>query len=271
MKKYWTVAAMNWQESLVYRLNAFIWVLYAVLPALTLMLVWRAKYAANGGELSPGGLTLPQMMTYYLFITAFSVVITPHPEWDMAMQIRDGKITSFIVRPIGYYGYRFFQETAYQVLKSIMLLPALGVMLWIFHDDLRWPPFEASRFALFLLSALLAYGLLTQIKFLLGISAFWISEPAGFLELWHTLINVLGGRLLPMSELAKPFPWLVSISNILPFASLYSFPTRIFLGSAEPQEIAQGFAIQIAWLIALSILVRVVWRRGLLAYKGYGG
>ncbi len=164
MKKYWTVAAMNWQESLTYRFNAFIWVLYAVLPSLTLMLVWRAKYASSGGAPSPGGLTLPQMMTYYFFITALSVVITPHPEWDIAMQIRDGKITSFIVRPIGFYGYRLFQETAYQVLKSLMLLPALGVMLWIFHDDLRWPPFDASRFGLFLLSTLLAYGLLTQIK-----------------------------------------------------------------------------------------------------------
>ena len=227
MKKYWTVAAMNWQESLTYRFNAFIWVLYAVLPSLTLMLVWRAKYAASGGAPSPGGLTLPQMMTYYFFITALSVVITPHPEWDIAMQIRDGKITSFIVRPIGFYGYRLFQETAYQVLKSLMLLPALGVMLWIFHRDLRWPPFEASRFALFLLSALLAYGLLTQIKFLLGLSAFWISEPGGFLELWHTLISVLGGRLLPIGELAQA----ISVARVC--VECFALHVAVFVSDAD--------------------------------------
>ena len=271
MKKYWTVAAMGWQDSLVYRFNALIWVLYAVLPAITLMLVWRAKYATSATALSPGGLTLTQMTTYYLCVTALSVMITPHPEWEMASQIRDGKITGFIVRPIGYFGYRLSQETSYQVVKSAMMLPALGLMILIFHADLRLPPFDAARGGLFFLASLLAYALLTQMKFLLGLSAFWISEPGGFLELWNVLTSVLGGRLLPITELAKPFPWIASVSGILPFASLYSFPTRIFLGLAAPQEIAQGFAIQIVWLAALSLLVRVAWRRGLLAYEGYGG
>lgn len=267
MKKYWTVALLGWQDSLVYRFNACIWVLYSVLPAITLMLVWRAAYA-SGSSLSQGGLTLSQMMTYYICVTALSTVITPHPEWDTAVQIRDGKLTAFIVRPIGYFGYRLAQETSYQTIKSAMMLPSLALMIWIFHQDLKFPPFDAARWGLFLLSALLSYALLTQIKFMLGLSAFWIVEPGGFLELWHTLLAVLGGRLLPLGELPA---WVQSVAHYTPFASLYSFPTAIFLGTLPPDQLIPGFLTQILWIAVLSWAVRAVWQRGLLAYEAYGG
>lgn len=266
---------MGWQDSLVYRSNAFIWALYAALPALTLMLVWRAAYASNAtasaagmSATSGGGLTLSQMMTYYICVTAFSIVITPHPEWDIAMQIRDGKITGFLVRPIGYFGYRLAQETSYQIIKSLMMLPSVGVMIWIFHENLKFPAFDMARWSLFLLSALFAYTLLTQIKFLLGISAFWIAEPAGFLELWHTLLAVLGGRLLPLGELPE---WVQTIALYTPFASLYTFPIGLFLNTMPPERVLPGFLTQMLWIVVLSWAVRATWQRGVLAYEAYGG
>jgi ABC-2 type transport system permease protein len=267
MKKYWTVAQMGWQDALVYRANAFIWVLYAALPAITLMLVWRAAYA-SGTNTSRSGLNLSEMMSYYVCVTALSIVITPHPEWETAMQIRDGKLTAFIVRPIGYYGHRVAQETSYQMLKSLMMLPSLGLMLWIFHEDLKFPALDVGRWSLFILAALLSYILLTQIKFLLGISAFWIVEPAGFLELWHTLLAVLGGRLLPLGELP---PWVQAVATYTPFASLYTFPVGLFMGTIEAGNILPGFAMQLLWIALLTVGVRFLWQRGLLAYEAYGG
>ncbi len=190
-------------------------------------------------DTSRGGLTLSQMMTYYVCVTALSIVITPHPEWETAMQIRDGKLTAFVVRPIGYFGYRLAQETSYQIMKSLMMLPSLAVIIWIFHEDLQFPAFDAARWSLFLFSALLAYALLTQIKFLLGISAFWIAEPGGFLELWHTLLAVLGGRLLPLGELPN---WVQNIALYTPFSSLYSFPVGIFLGTLPAEQPTTRFS-----------------------------
>ena len=78
-------------------------------------------------------------------------------------------------------------------------------------------------------------------------------------------------QLLPIGELQARFSWFTILSTTLPFASLYSFPVRIFLGSAQAQEITHGFMVQICWLVVLSALVRVAWRRGLVAYEAYGG
>ncbi|MDF2439899.1 MAG: viologen exporter family transport system permease protein, partial [Abditibacteriota bacterium] len=215
-----------------------------------------------------GGLSLPQMITYYLLVTALSVAITPHPEWDIAQWIRDGKITQFIVRPINYFAYRLAWETSYQLVKTAMFLPALALIVWFFRAYIEVPALDAMRLLCFFCATLLAYLMLSHIKFMLGISAFWIAEVNGFLEIWNLLTSVFSGRLLPLSLLPS---WLQSIGAILPFSLLYDFPIQILLGNAPPEVLWWGFLRQMAWLVALSIGVRLMWQRGLLAYEAYGG
>lgn len=267
MKKYWTVALTGWQDSLVYRFNAFIWVLYALLPSVTVMLVWLAAYQTHPGQ-PIGGYDLSGMMTYYFYVTLLSIVITPHPEWEIAQQIRDGKITQFIVRPIGFYGYRLAQESAYQIVKSLMMLPAAALMLLLFRHYLRTPALSTAESACFILACSLAYLLLSQLKFLLGISAFWVTEPGGFLEIWNVLMGVFAGRMLPLTLLPM---WLRTIGDALPFSVLYAFPMSILQGTATMADLRLGFLRQLIWLVILSALVRLAWQRGLLAYEAYGG
>lgn len=266
MRIYWKVALLGWQDSLVYRLNALVWVLYAVVPSLTFMWVWLARYEAQP-NVRIGGFDLGEMLTYYLLVTALSVAITPHPEWEIATAIRDGKITPFLLRPVGYFGYRLAWESSYQIVKTAMMLPAFALLWWFFRAHIALPPFEIGRFTLFLLSALGAYFLLSQIKFLLGISAFWILEPAGLMEIYNVLSGLFAGRLLPLQLLPLWAQWL---GNALPFSILYSFPMQILLNRAAPDEIVWGFARQLMWLGVLSLAVRLMWRRGLLAYEAVG-
>ena len=267
-KLYWKVALLGWQDSLVYRFNALVWVLYAVVPSLTLMLVWLAAYAGTAATSSIGGYDLSEMLTYYLFVTALSVAVTPHPEWDIASTIRDGKLTPFLLRPVGYFGYRFSWESAYQIVKTVMMLPALALLWWLFRAYIALPDLNFARLVLFILSALGAYVVLSQLKFLLGISAFWIVEPGGFMEIWNVLNGLFAGRLLPLSLLPVWAQWL---ANILPFSILYAFPMSILLNRATPADLWSGFARQIAWIIVLSLAVRWTWNRGLLAYESVGG
>jgi ABC-2 type transport system permease protein len=267
MKKYLTVIALGWQDSLAYRFNALVWILYSVLPSLTLMLVWIAAYRGSGDK-TVGGFDLSQMMTYYLFVTALAVVITPNMEWEMAQLIRDGKITPFIVRPMGFFGYKLAQETSYQIMKSAMFFPAFGILLYAFHDYVQLPPFDWARVALFFVSCLFAYALLTQFKFLLGISAFWLAEVGGLIEIGNVLNGVFGGRMLPLEVLP---PWLRAVNDFLPFASFYSFPMQIFMARISPAEVLAGFLRQLIWIMVFAFAVRLAWRRGLLAYEAYGG
>lgn len=266
-KLYWKVALLGWQDSLVYRFNALVWILYSVVPSLTLMLVWLAAYA-DAGDASIGGYNLSEMLTYYLFVTALSVAITPHPEWDIASTIRDGKLTPFLLRPVGYFGYRFAWESAYQIVKTVMMLPAVALLWWLFRDYIALPDLTFTRGALFVVSALGAYIVLSQLKFLLGISAFWIVEPGGLMEIWNVLNGLFAGRLLPLALLPV---WALGIANALPFSILYAFPMEILLGRATLESLLWGFARQFVWIGVLALVVRWSWNRGLLAYESVGG
>ncbi len=266
LKTYWKVALLGWQDSLVYRFNVLVWVLYAVVPALTLMLVWIAAYEGQPAA-RIGGLNLGEMLTYYLLVTALSVSITPNAEWDIASSIRDGKLTSFLLRPVSYFGYRMAWETSYQVVKTAMMLPAFGLIWWFFRAYISIPPLDWVRLGLFLLSCAGAYVVLTQLKFLLGISAFWLLEPGGLMEIWNVLSGLFAGRLLPLQLLPA---WAQAAGNALPFSILYAFPLQILLGKASGDEIIWGFARQIVWIGVLTWAVKLAWRRGLLAYEAVG-
>ena len=261
------MVSLGWQDSLVYRFNSLVWVAYAVVPSFALMLVWLAAYG-DAGRSNIGGYDLSQMLTYYLVVTALSVAITPNPEWDIATTIRDGKITPFLLRPIGYFGYRVSWETSYQVVKTAMAAPAFLALGWFFRAYIHIPPPDAGRLACFLLACLGAYGLLSQLKFLLGISAFWVAEAGGLIEIWNVLCGLFAGRLLPLALLPA---WAQSLGTLLPFSLLYAFPVSILMGRATPATLLAGFGGQLMWLLVLGALVRFGWQRGLRAYEAYGG
>ena len=265
---YWKVAVLGWQDSLVYRFNSLIWILYSLLPSLTLMLVWLAAYGSKAAGSRFGGLDLGAMMTYYLFVTALSVMITPNPEWDIAQTIRDGKLTPFLLRPVGYFGYRFAWESSYQVVKTAMMLPAFALLWWGFREYISVPPMGLVRGLGLFVSCALAYVMLSQMKFMLGLSAFWIQEPGGLLEIWNLLSGFLAGRLLPLALLPS---WSRTVADVLPFGVLYGFPMDILLGRIGNEAIAFGLLRQVLWIAVLGACVRLMWARGLRQYESVGG
>jgi ABC-2 type transport system permease protein len=107
-----------------------------------------------------------------------------------------------------------------------------------------------------------------QLKFLLGITAFWLAEIGGLMEISHMFLGLFGGQLLPLSLLPG---WLQNVAGVLPFSVLYAFPMEVLLGQATAQTLLWGFVRQIVWIAVFTIAVRHVWRRGLVAYEGYGG
>ncbi len=267
MKTYWKVAVLGWQDSLVYRFNSLVWILYAVLPSLTLMLVWLAAYEGRP-QSDIGGFNLPSMMTYYLFVTALSVAITPNAEWDIATTIRDGKLTPFLLRPVGYFGYRFAWESSYQIVKTAMMLPAFALLWWAFRAYIRVPALDLGRGLAFGVACLFAYVILSQLKFMLGLSAFWLQEPGGLIEIWGVLMGLFAGRLLPLALLPA---WAKTVGDVLPFSLLYGFPMDILMNRLSGEALAFGLVRQLVWMGVLGLLVRLMWARGLRQYEAVGG
>ncbi|MEX0698898.1 MAG: ABC-2 family transporter protein, partial [Acidimicrobiia bacterium] len=60
-------------------------------------------------------------------------------------------------------------------------------------------------------------------------------------------------------------------AQMLPFRSSMGFPLEIMLNRLSGGEIALGFAVASAWIVAFGLLYRLGWRIGLRRYQAVGG
>jgi ABC-2 type transport system permease protein len=61
------------------------------------------------------------------------------------------------------------------------------------------------------------------------------------------------------------------VVDLLPFKYLAYFPAAVFLEKLTPAQMYQGLAIEFSWVVALVLLSRVAWSRGVAHYSGFGG
>lgn len=264
-RKYVAIAIIDWQSELAYRANSLIWIAWSIFPSAVMMLVWLAAY---GDRQKVGRYSLSEMITYYLLVTTLSISITPNHEWETAAAIREGQVTPYLVRPIDYFWFRAMTETAYQVMKTMMALPGLALMAWLFRDYIRLPHLSVAAWLGLIAACGLCYGMLMCIKSALAYLAFWFGEIGGVLEAWNIIMMIFAGRLIPLDLLPK---WLQGVGAVLPFKWLYPFTLGIAQGHVSDWHLLPGLAMQAMWLIVLFGLMRLFWSRGLRAYEGYGG
>src|SRR2546428_11857116 len=99
MKKYWHVINIGIQDTLVYRVNFLFRAVFALIPLMAVLFLWRAIYAGkeSGGEVA--GYTLAQMTSYYLLVTIVDALTAVNEDdWQNAAHNKDGQIKQFLLK-----------------------------------------------------------------------------------------------------------------------------------------------------------------------------
>jgi ABC-2 type transport system permease protein len=60
------------------------------------------------------------------------------------------------------------------------------------------------------------------------------------------------------------------VATVLPFRWGMSFPVEVLQGRLSPQEVVQGMAIQVAWVVAAFVIARYAWAAGVRQYTAVG-
>src|SRR4051812_3660418 len=106
VKKYLIVFNLGLQNTFVYRWNYFLRAVFALIPLAGTVFLWRAVFKEPGGGMH--GYTYGSMIYYYLLTIVVSNLVTPtEDEWQIASDIREGQINSFLTKPLNYLAYRF--------------------------------------------------------------------------------------------------------------------------------------------------------------------
>src|SRR5438270_10570530 len=139
LAKYGSVFNIGLQNTFVYRWNYFLRALFGLIPLAGTVFLWRAIFREPGGK-DFGGYDYGSMIYYYLLTILVSNLVTPtEDDWQIAADIREGQINSFLTKPLSYLGYRFCLFLSGRVVYSIVTLPAIALIFVYFRSFIVLP------------------------------------------------------------------------------------------------------------------------------------
>lgn len=264
--KYIRCFNMGFQSTLEYRANFFWSIISTAFPIIIQFFLWTAIYNSSGKSMLYG-YTYQQMIVYTILAQIITKFLATGIEYEISSDIKGGGLSKFIVQPINYFTFRllrFLGAKSMQMLITVGMLLGVLVILNLNLDA----NIEIIRMFLFLLSLVIALTLNFIIFFCLSTFAFWLSDAWGIFFGGNFLITIMSGGIFPLDVFNKK---ILKILDLLPFKYAIYYPINILNGKVPDNQIFTGMLMQLIWIVFLSILLKLLWERGMKKYVAVGG
>lgn len=266
LAKYWKIFDIGLQNTFVYRWNFLLRAVFGIVPLIGTVFLWQAIFRPGQGPIS--GYDFSSMIFYFMLTVFLDNLITPtEDEWQIAAEIRDGKISAYLTKPLNYLGYRIGLYLSYRLLYISVVLAPIVVLGWIFREHLRFPD-EAVTWLAFGASTVMAAFLQFFIAYSLAMIAFWVLEISTIVFILYSFEYFLSGHVFPLDIMPG---WLQGFIHWSPFTYELFFPAQIYMERVKGAALVEGLAIQAGWLLVSWICARILWARGVRKYQAFGG
>jgi ABC-2 type transport system permease protein len=171
-----------------------------------------------------------------------------------------------LLRPIHPFIAYAVTHAAALPFRSLIALPVCVVLL--ISSGASALTTEPLQLVLLLPSLILAWLIQFGVLFSLGCAAFWITQPWGLVNFYFGVWSLLSGYLLPLDLL----PDLITrIAKWLPFYAMLGAPVELILGHLSASQVAEIFARQGIWAVAVVVISLTLWRAGVRRFEAVGG
>lgn len=266
MQKYKASFLMGLQRSLEYRFEFFVGILSTLFPILIQVFLWSAIYGGTGQD-TMYGYDFAQMLAYVAIAGAVGKFVVTGVEEMVNSDIHTGGLSVYIVKPVKYIPFRFFQAMGQKFASTVTMLifTAVSVAALVLTVG-----FEIRLYAvcLFIPALLLAMLVNFFIFFIVSISAFWLTEVGRFFHALQISVMVASGGVFPITVFGSTY---AAVSRFLPFQYTSYFPISVMTGALTIAEVLGGMCVQLVWILVLMVLSDVFWRAGLKRYVAVGG
>src|SRR5438270_319284 len=266
LARYGTVFTLGLQNTFVYRWNYFLRAAFGLIPLAGTVFLWRAIFNEHGAGMR--GYDYGSMIYYYLLMILVSNLVTPtEDEWQIASDIREGQINSFLTKPLSYLAYRFSIFLSGRLVYTVVTILPIALIFVYFRDYITWPN-DPLAWLCAIASLVMAAMIQFFITYSIAMMAFWILEISTIVFIVYSFEYFLGGQMFPVDIMP---PALQAMLKWLPFYYELFCPIAIFLQRLQGARMLEALAIQTGWLVATWGIARLMWRRGLGHYQAVGG
>lgn len=246
------VAAARTRVVFTHRANALCVAAAALVQIALVNAVWRAAYASAP---TPPSRPLDSLLLYvtiaglHAWLTSESVVMY------MQVRVAQGTFVFDLLRPVGYLPQMAAQQAGFMGAALVLLLPALPLAFLL--GTLRPPP-DAAAAILYGASLLLGLTVHTLLALLIGLSGFWTIQMDSANLLYRVISQFLAGSFAPLSMFPDA---LRTVAGLLPFQAITYLPVEVYTGGVTGSARTRALGLQLLWVLLLSAVVLLVWRR----------
>ncbi len=269
MIKYLSILRINWIHALEYRANALIG-LFAILSGLFIEYqIWSLIFDSNNSEIIMAGsskaLTFQELI---VFIFLSIIVGQLKSSWvtssQMILEIRQGLINKYLIRPISYFWYHFMMFVGVNSLYIMVYISLLVAFVFIYPGILFNSLISIIGFGI---SLLLSIYLSYCIYFIMVCFAFWFGEVRSIVVAYNLGMLMISGQYIPI----RLFPEnILSIIQWTPIPYLVDIPVSIATGLIQYQEWIMHIGFALIWCIILTSTSLLIYRLGIKGYEAYG-
>ena len=252
---------ISWAKQTAYKLNFFLQVLG---PALIFFFVkyslWKTIFVSSD-ESTIQGYTFSAMITYHIWSFVVSQIGQGHTAMNLAVDIRMGRISSYLIYPFNFWEFHTASFIGFQVIQLFISCVTLGIFLATgILETITFLHFF-SGIAACLYVSIFWYTL----QYLTGILGFWLEETWIIRVSLQVVTVFLSGAVFPLDFF--PELW-QQILNYTPFPYLTYYPIKIFMG--HDVNMLSFFGTLGSWFAFILIVTMIVWKRGIRNYTAAG-
>ena len=262
LKPYIAYAKKSFLMRSAYRFDHIMQILSTCLQIFIYWEIYRSLY---GSSTEVDGISFGMVTTNFVLSLGFSAGFYVN-DFYLPQKIWDGSLVTELLRPISFRGRMLAENMGNGAFSMLFrFLPAFVIAV-IFV--VICPPKSTAALGLFLISAVLGYGVLWTISFAVQMTAFWLVNIWSIVTIKNVCINILSGSMIPIWFMPE---WLRNLIDFTPFSSIYFTPVQIYLGQLSGKEIAGKCLLQIVWIVCMYGLGSVLWKRGQRKLVIHGG
>ncbi len=258
-QQFKTTLAMQVQ----YRASLVIWLIGDILEPVIYLVVWSVVARSQGGAV--GGFSVSGFAAYYIALMLINHITYTWIMYEYEYRVRQGSLSFALLRPV----HPIHSDIADNLSSKLITMPGLLLVAVILALLFRptWQPLAWSL-VLAAPALVLAFIIRFMVEWGLALAAFWTTRVSAFNQAYFVGLLFLSGQMAPISLLP---PWVQTLTAVLPFRWMVSFPVELILGRLSAREAALGLGVQAVWAVAAVLLARWLWRVGVRQYSAVGG
>lgn len=229
-------------------------------------LVLVSLYRTLIGDSDPA--FLAQTVTYvWLQQGFFRALFTS--EGELNQQIMTGSVAYTMIRPVDLQLWWMCRELGAKLVGSFMRLVPMAALQFLLPAGYRMGlPCSTAGFAQFLVSLSLGFVCAAELNSLCAAITMITLDSRGVSAMISLLMAIFCGNVIPLTMFPERVQVLIRYQ---PFAQLIDAPIRMYTSAMPPAEFLLTLAVQLGWIVALTLTARGLWNRHLRRLIVQGG